>query len=91
MTPESGEKERLLTDAERPAVAMLADKLGSCAWERAAIAAVIKEVLAATGLKMPQLAMAVRVLLLGTAQTPSLDAVIELFLRETAIERLKRG
>jgi hypothetical protein len=33
-------------------------------------------------MKMPQLAMAVRVLLLGTSQTPSLDAVIELFLRD---------
>jgi glutamyl-tRNA synthetase len=35
-------------------------------------------VLRATGLKMPQLAMPVRVLVMGTAQTPSLDAVLEL-------------
>ena len=91
MTPEAGEFERLVTDAVRPALALLADKFAACAWERAAIASAIKEVLAATGLKMPQLAMAVRVLLLGTNQTPSLDAVIELFLRETAIERLRRG
>jgi glutamyl-tRNA synthetase len=61
--------------------------LGTCGH----FAAVIKEVLSATGLKMPQLAMAVRVLLLGTSQTPSLDAVIELFLRETVLERLRTG
>ena len=89
VTSEAGDYERLVTDAVRPAVALLADKLAACAWERAAIAAAIKEVLAATGLKMPQLAMAVRVLLLGTSQTPSLDAVIALFVRETAIGRLR--
>jgi glutamyl-tRNA synthetase len=70
-------------------VALLADKLADCDWTRAAIASAIKEVLAATGLKMPQLAMAARVLLLGTSQTPSLDAVIELFLREEVIARLR--
>jgi glutamyl-tRNA synthetase len=40
---------------------------------------------------MPQLAMPVRVLLLGTPQTPSLDAVIELMQREEVCLRLKNG
>jgi glutamyl-tRNA synthetase len=48
-------------------------------------------VLTDTGLKMPQLAMPVRVLLLGTPQTPSLDAVIELMPRHEVIARLKGG
>jgi glutamyl-tRNA synthetase len=86
--PEPAERERHVTDAVRPALALLADKLASCAWDKASIAAAIKEVLAATGIKMPQLAMATRVLLLGTSHTPSLDAVIALFVRETAIDRL---
>ncbi len=47
-----------------------------------AIAAAIKETLAAHGLKMPQLAPAVRVLVCGRAQTPSLDAVLALFPRD---------
>ena len=34
---------------------------------------------------MPQLAPAVRVLVCGRAQTPSLDAVLELFRRATAV------
>jgi glutamyl-tRNA synthetase len=85
------ERERLVTDAVRPAVLLLADKLLDCEWTRTAIAASIKDVLAATGLKMPQLAMAARVLLLGTGQTPSLDAVIELFLRDSAVNRLRTG
>jgi glutamyl-tRNA synthetase len=37
---------------------------------------------------MPQLAMPVRVLLMGKAQTPSLDAVLELCGRELSLERL---
>jgi glutamyl-tRNA synthetase len=73
----------------RPALALLADKLATCTWDKASVAASIKEVLAATGIKMPQLAMAARVLLLGTSQTPSLDAVIAMFVREVAIERLR--
>ena len=87
--PEPAERERHVTDAVRPALALLADKLAHCVWDKPSIAATIKEVLAATGIKMPQLAMATRVLLLGTSQTPSLDAVIALFIRETAIERLR--
>jgi glutamyl-tRNA synthetase len=38
---------------------------------------------------MPALAMPVRVLVMGTPQTPSLDAVLATFSREKVIERLK--
>ncbi len=78
-----------LTDAVRPAVAALADKLSTVAWDKASIAVAIKEVLVAHGLKMPALAMPVRVLTMGTAQTPSLDAVLSIFSRETVLKRLK--
>ncbi|HZF86732.1 MAG TPA: glutamate--tRNA ligase [Burkholderiaceae bacterium] len=80
-----------LTDAVRPAIATLADKLKTVAWDKASIAAAIKEVLAAHGLKMPALAMPVRVLVMGTPQTPSLDAVLALFSRDVAIERLSKA
>ncbi|MCA3239257.1 MAG: glutamate--tRNA ligase [Curvibacter sp.] len=78
-----------LTDAVRPALAQLRDKLAVCAWDKASIAAALKQVLVATGLKMPQLAMPVRVLVLGTPQTPSLDAVLELLTREKVQARLQ--
>ncbi|MBG6073536.1 MULTISPECIES: glutamate--tRNA ligase [unclassified Polaromonas] len=77
-----------VTDAVRPALAKLSDALAVCEWNKAAVAAVIKQVLLDTGLKMPQLAMPVRVLLLGTPQTPSLDAVVELMVREKVIAKL---
>jgi glutamyl-tRNA synthetase len=65
-----------VTDAIKPALATLKDKLALAAWERAAISAAIKETLAQHAVKMPQLAMPVRVLVAGQAQTPSLDAVL---------------
>jgi glutamyl-tRNA synthetase len=67
----------------------LAEKLNTCAWDKAAIAAAIKEVLTEHSLKMPQLAMPVRVLLMGTPQTPSLDAIIALFSKQEVLKRLK--
>ena len=80
-----------VTTAVQPALATLAQALCDCEWSKPALAAVIKQVLTDTGLKMPQLAMPVRVLLLGTPQTPSLDAVIELMPRQVVLDRLKGG
>jgi glutamyl-tRNA synthetase len=87
--PSEADRAQHLTDAVRPAIAALADKLATVAWDKASIAAAIKEVLTAQGLKMPALAMPVRVLVMGTAQTPSLDAVLTLFSREEILKRLQ--
>ncbi len=91
VTPVPAEIERHVTALVMPALQALQQRLSSCEWTRTAIAAAIKEVLAQTGLKMPQLAMAVRVLVLGTSQTPSLDAVLALCRRETVLKRLGTG
>ncbi|WP_039852797.1 glutamate--tRNA ligase [Hylemonella gracilis] len=84
-----------LTEMIRPVLSQLADKLQAlAAWDKATIAAAIKDVLAQNkdqGLKMPQLAMPVRVLVLGTPQTPSLDAVLSLLPREKVLVRLRRS
>ena len=77
-----------VTEAVRPALEKLSEALAGCEWNKAAIAAVIKQVLLDTGFKMPQLAMPVRVLLMGTPQTPSLDAVVELMGRDKVIDKL---
>ncbi|MES2402340.1 MAG: glutamate--tRNA ligase [Pseudomonadota bacterium] len=78
-----------VTDAVRPALEKLADALAVCEWSKTAISAAIKQVLLDAGLKMPQLAMPVRVLVMGTPQTPSLDAILELMNREDVLARLK--
>ncbi len=80
-----------VTDAVKPALQLLSSKLSACAWDKASIGAAIKEVLAECAMKMPQLAMPVRVLVLGTPQTPSLDAVLELMEKEKVFERLAKS
>ena len=42
----------------------------------------------AHGLKMPKLAMPLRVMLTGTPHTPSIDAVLELIGREEVLRRM---
>ncbi|NDZ15524.1 glutamate--tRNA ligase [Variovorax sp. WS11] len=87
--PSEADRAQHVTDVVRPAIAALADKFATVAWDKASITAAIKEVLAAQSLKMPALAMPVRVLVMGTAQTPSLDAVLALFSREEILKRLQ--
>ena len=89
VVPAQAELAQHVTPAVKPALDLLAEKLTLCAWDKASIAATLKEVLLACALKMPQLAMPVRVLVAGTAHTPSLDAMLELFEREKVIRRLK--
>lgn len=91
VTPKAEDLAQHVTDAVKPALAQLVEKLSASAWDKASIAAAIKEVLSASGLKMPQLAMPVRVLVLGTPQTPSLDAVLELLPKEKVLTRLQRA
>lgn len=87
--PSADELAQHVTEAVKPAIADLRSHLESTEWTTPAIAAAIKATLAAHGLKMPQLAMPVRVLVMGTAQTPSLDAVLALHRRKNILERLR--
>ena len=91
VAPKPEEVTQHVTPAIKPALELLVERLASCAWDKASISSVIKEVLVACAIKMPQLAMPVRVLVMGTAQTPSLDAVLELSAREIVLKRLRRA
>jgi glutamyl-tRNA synthetase len=77
-----------LSDEARPALADFAAGIATVDWEASAINALIKAVVARHGLKMPKLAMPLRVLLTGQAQTPSVDAVIALLGRARVLEKL---
>ena len=88
------ELEKHMTPAAKEAIAILASTLSArdeAEWDAAHLGLDLKEVLSKTGLKMPQLAMPVRVLLLGTAQTPSLDAVLSLFRKEDVLKALSKS
>ncbi|MEY8689246.1 MAG: glutamate--tRNA ligase [Leptothrix sp. (in: b-proteobacteria)] len=79
-----------VTDAVRPALRSLVASLQALPeWTPAAIQQAIKASVAQHGLKMPQLAIPVRVLVCGRAQTPSVDAVLALFDEKIVIERLQ--
>ena len=79
-----------ITESVRPALAVLAERLGALTqWDKASIQQALKETLLAAGLKMPQLAVPVRVLVCGRPQTPSLDAVLEHFDQKKVLERLQ--
>ena len=88
LTPTDDDLAKHVTDAVKPAIAALRERLAGVAWDATSIAAAIKQVLADHQFKMPQLAMPVRVLMMGTPQTPSLDAVLALHRRELVLERL---
>ena len=88
--PKAEDLAQHVTSAVQPALDMLAARLAQAEWSVPALAAAFKQVLSDTGLKMPQLAMPVRVLVMGTPQTPSVDQVLFLCGREKVLERLAK-
>ncbi len=91
LTPHAETLAHHLTAEAKPALADFVAGLEGVAWDAPSINALIKACIGAHGLKMPKLAMPLRVLLTGQAQTPSVDAVIALFPRELALKRLRAG
>lgn len=88
--PEQALLDAHLTADALPALHELAQRFSSVVWEAPAIAALIKELIAKHGLKMPKLAMPLRVMLTGQTQTPSVDALLAIFPRELVLSRLDR-
>ena len=79
-----------LNEVSRPALVQLRDRLAALeTWDAAAINAAIKAVIGELKIKMPQLAIPLRVLVCGRAQTPSVDAVLALFEKNIVLKRLQ--
>ena len=79
-----------LSDGARAALAALKARLEGATWEKAALSQAIKDTMAEHGLKMPQVAIPLRVATLGVAQTPAIDAVLEVLGRERVLARMAR-
>jgi glutamyl-tRNA synthetase len=79
-----------LTAAAKAALADLRGRLAGVEWVAAELAKALKETLAATGLKMPQVAIPLRVALLGQPQSPAIDRVLAVLGREEVLKRLER-
>ena len=74
----------------KPALLALQSRLAGIEWSRAKINEAVKGVVAEHKLKMPQLAMPLRVMVTGGAQTPSIDATLELIGREQVLARMSQ-
>jgi glutamyl-tRNA synthetase len=88
--PDAALLDAQLTPEALPALRELMQGLRDAAWEAPALAALIKEVIGRHGLKMPRLAMPLRVMLTGQTQTPSVDALLALFPRAMVLARMQR-
>ena len=80
-----------LTDAARAALADLKCRLASADFVPEVLGKTLKETLAATGLKMPLVAIPLRVVLLGQPQSPAIDRVLAVMGREEVLRRLDRA
>ncbi len=82
--------EHLSAEAIQP-LTTLADQLAVITWQRETIQTTLKAVVAESGLKMPKIAMPLRVLVTGQTQTPSIDATLMLIGRDVVLNRLRNG
>ena len=87
-TPGAELRVQHLTEAALKALRALRERLASCAWRAADLGQAVKQAAAESGLKMPQVAIPLRVVLLGQAQSPGIDAVLQVLGRERVLARL---
>ena len=78
-----------VTDVARAALGKFFEAAQQIDWTKEAIAALIKQVITEHAIKMPQLAMPLRLLVTGQLQTPSVDAVLALLGKEVVLSRLR--
>jgi glutamyl-tRNA synthetase len=84
-------KAQHLTDAAKAALKDLRCRLASADFSPEALGKTLKETLAATGLKMPQVAIPLRVVLLGQPQSPAIDRVLAVLGRDEVLRRLDQA
>jgi glutamyl-tRNA synthetase len=83
-------RQQHLTAEVAPALGELRERFVDIDWTRPAINDAIKSVVGARKLKLPKIAMPLRVLVTGTTHTPSIDATLELIGREAVLARLAK-
>jgi glutamyl-tRNA synthetase len=80
--------EKHITSDIKPALQTLAEKLTMIDWTAEALHTAISEVVTQYALKFPKVAMPLRVMLCGTAQSPSIDQVMAILGRTETLARL---
>ena len=90
LEPSESLKREHYTAGARQALVELKERLAKVEWKRERISEAIKSAAAAHQLKMPQVAMPLRVMVSGGTQTPSIDATLELIGREEVLSRMEK-
>ena len=83
--------EKHITPEIMPALQMLQVKLANIAWSAENIHAEINAVVTEFSLKFPKVAMPLRVMLTGIAQSPSIDQVMVLLGQKETLARIEAG
>jgi glutamyl-tRNA synthetase len=87
--PDPALVQKHITPEVRVALAEFTDQCENLSWRRAEIGALIKQVLEKHHMKMPQLAIPLRLIVAGTTQTPAIDAVLEILGRDRVLVLLR--
>ncbi len=82
--------EKHLTDDIKPVIAALAELLKAADWQAESIHLAINEVVTQHQLKFPKVAMPLRVMLTGIAQSPSIDQVMALLGKDEVLARIEQ-
>ncbi len=86
----AADAEKHLTPEILPVIKALSEKLGAIEWTAEAIHAEINAVVAENQLKFPKVAMPLRVMLTGIAQSPSIDQVMALLGQQETLARIHK-
>jgi glutamyl-tRNA synthetase len=89
LEPSEELKKQYYTPDVKPALTDLRERLAKIEWKREAISEALKGVVASHKLKLPKIAMPLRVMVTGEAQTPSIDATLELIGRDEVLARME--
>jgi len=77
-------------EAALAGLGVLRARFSACTWQASELGLAVKQTAAESGLKMAQLAIPLRVALLGLPQSPSIDTVLETLGRERVLARLAK-
>lgn len=88
LAPSAALREAHYAAAVKPALNALRLQFETVEWRREAIGDALKAVLAGHQLKMPKIAMPLRVMVTGEPQSPSIDATLELIGRDEVLARM---
>ena len=90
LTPRDELRAEHYSAESRAALEALRAEFRKIPWTKADISAALKAAVTTYKLKMPKVAMPLRVMVTGEAQTPSIDATLELIGRDEVISRMEK-